>query len=657
MRKLIGTVCMLLAVAAAYSPVAFAAVVAPGFQALLDAAAPDTEIPVIVTMADRVDTAAFKDRDLRQRRRNILIALRGKAASRLPPLKAFLQNNEARRVRELWIINGMAAILKASAIKRLSAQPGVASIRLDETIYPPEVMQAGASPVEWNIAASKAPPLWDLGFTGAGIVVAGMDTGVDPNHSDLIARWRGGANSWYDPNGEHASAPYDYHGHGTGTTALMVGGDATGSAIGMAPGAQWIAVKIFNDAGEADTSVIHMGFQWLLDPDGNPATDDAPHVVNNSWGYTTLVNICFLEFQYDIQALKNSGIIVVFSAGNNGPSASTSISPANNPESFAVGAVDQNLSIAGFSSRGPSACNLENDFFPEVVAPGVDIKTADKTLNGIFPAAFAYVSGTSFAAPHVSGAAALLLQAFPGLAPSDIETALKQSAQDLGAAGPDDVYGHGMIDVQAAYLALIPRTDADGDGYFAESLCSPGAICGTPQDCNDADPGIYPGATETKHDGIDQDCNGYDLTIDIASASYRSDTGMLKVLATSALADAAGLQVEGFGPMTWNAGQSRWELNAASGSNPGTVVVSGVEGAASAATTACSNTCPADLTDDGAVNFADLAILRANFGANCTTLPPETKCPGDITGDRYVNFADLARLRAAFGSSGCIVCE
>jgi bacillopeptidase F len=272
----------------------------------------------------------------------------------------------------------------------------------------------------------------------------------------------------------------------------------------MAPGVQWIAVKMFNDAGEAPISAIHQSFQWLLDPDGDPYTDDAPDVVNNSWGFRTLLYICYLEFQPDIQALQTSGIAVVFSAGNEGiyGPAPTSISPANNPESFAVGAVSNTLYIAGFSSRGPSACVLENDFFPEVVAPGVSVKTADLTFNGVFPISTQHLSGTSFAAPHVAGALALLLSAFPELRVSELEAALMDTAVDLGDIGPDNDYGYGLIDVMAAYRSLVPCTDGDSDAYYVE------AVCGTALDCNDNDDTINPGALEVKHDDIDQDCNG-----------------------------------------------------------------------------------------------------------------------------------------------------
>ena len=199
-----------------------------------------------------------------------------------------------------------------------------------------------------------------------------MDTGVDINHSDLLSRWRGGVNSWYDPNGEH-NTPSDLNGHGTQSMGIMVGGSAGGSAIGVAPDATWIAAKIFNDAGEASLSSIHQGFQWLLDPDSDPLTDDAPDVVNNSWTLQN-VNGCDNEFAADISALRASSIMVIFSAGNYGPSPMTSVSPANNAEGFAVGAVDSTMTIANFSSRGPSC---DGSLYPEVVAPGVNIKTSD----------------------------------------------------------------------------------------------------------------------------------------------------------------------------------------------------------------------------------------------------------------------------------------
>ena len=118
----------------------------------------------------------------------------------------------------------------------------------------------------------------------------------------------------------------------------MVGGSAGGTAIGVAPGAQWISARIFDDGGHSSVTAVHQAYQWLLDPDGNPATDDAPAVVNNSWTFTSLG--CHLEFEHDLQALRAAGILPIFAAGNSGPGTSTSLSPGNNPSAFAVGATD-----------------------------------------------------------------------------------------------------------------------------------------------------------------------------------------------------------------------------------------------------------------------------------------------------------------------------
>ncbi len=451
-----------------------AEVCSPQLQSTMQNLGPESEISVIVTFSDKADISQFKHKDKKLRRGLILRALRQKAEQTQAPCRAFLKNKKAKRIKKLWLINGIAFKAKAGVIQKLATQPGIESIKLDAVIQASVTTLGAPSSAEWNIDAIRAPEVWGLGYTGQGIVVANMDTGVDVNHEGLIGRWRGGTNSWYDPNGEHTASPFDKSGHGTRSMGLMVCGDEDGTSIGVAPGAQWIAVKIFTDAGFASYTAIHEGYQWILDPDGDPDTNDVPHVVNNSWGLDN-IDECDIEFQPDIQVLKAAGIAVVFAAGNYGPGIS-SISPQNNPEGYAAGAVDQSNIIAPDSSRGPSDC--DGTIYPEVVAPGVNVLTADLTFGGFFPDSYAYASGTSFASPHVAGAMALLLDAFPDITVAELEFALEQSALDLGAPGPDNDYGNGLIDVFEAYNLISAKTSngmvtvGDMNGNLSEDIAT-----------------------------------------------------------------------------------------------------------------------------------------------------------------------------------------
>lgn len=426
-----------------------AAVIAPELAAELAGRAPHEEIAVIVSLTDKLDPSQFKLADRSQRDTRLVQALKEKAAATQGPHRVFLQNNGARRLRELWVINGLAVTARASVIRQLASRPGIERISLDSVLKAPVTTAGSAAPPEWNLNTVHAPELWALGHSGAGMVVANMDTGVDAAHPDLAAQWRGGGNSWYDPHGEHA-VPYDSTGHGTQTMAIMVGGSAGGTAIGVAPGARWIATKLYNDAGFANYSDIHVAFQWLLDPDADLGTVDAPDVVNASWGLIGTAGQCIIEFSADIDVLKTAGIAIAFAAGNDGPAPLTSLSPANNPPGFSTGAIDAALAVASFSSRGPSAC--DGTVYPKLVAPGVNINTADLSFGGL--PLYVTVSGTSFAAPHAAGAMALLLGAFPSTGVAQLEAALIQSAHDLGVAGEDNSYGHGLTDVQAAYQLL-----------------------------------------------------------------------------------------------------------------------------------------------------------------------------------------------------------
>ncbi len=415
---------------------------------VLNAVPPDGQVTVIVRLRSKATLAGARHGTRAQRQRAAIDDLRHTADLAQGQLRAYLDaGRQQRRVASytpFWVFDGMSVTATPAVIAELAKRPDVESITPDAVDIVPT--DAPTAPAEPNIAKVNAPALWSQGYYGQGVVVANLDSGVDVTHPDLAPSYRGGSNSWFDPYGQHAT-PTDLSGHGTETMGVMVGGQTGGTTIGVAPGATWIAGRVFNDAGTATATAIHSALQWVLDPDGNPATADAPAVVNNSWAYGNPG--CNLEFQPDLQALRAAGIVPVFADGNSGPAGSTSVSPANYPEALSVGATNANDTIYAFSSRGPAACGEPSGTYPDLVAPGVNIYTTERF--GMYSVA----TGTSLAAPHVAGAIALLMST--GLASATTaEQALLATATDLGVAGADNVFGRGRIDTAAA-LGFVAR--------------------------------------------------------------------------------------------------------------------------------------------------------------------------------------------------------
>jgi serine protease AprX len=471
----------------------------PRVRATLSGLQVNDKLTVIVTLRQRADLRRVAGGNRARRLQWVIRALQATADTTQGRLTSLLikrrdQGLVSSFVR-FWVFNGFSVTATGEVIDELAKHPDVLSISPDDI----QIVPAAYGTPEPNISLINAASLWNLGITGQGVVVANMDSGVDVSHADLAARWRGGSDSWFDPYGQHPTTPTDLSGHGTGTMGIMVGGDAGGTSIGVAPRAQWVAVKIFNDSGKSTTTAIHQGFQWLLDPDGDPNTADAPQVVNNSWTYANAG--CYLEFEPDLQALRAAGILPVFAAGNGGPYTNSSYSPANNPSAFAVGATNNNDQIYAYSSRGPTTCGGSTGPFPEMVAPGVNIRT-----TGLY-GAYITNSGTSFAAPHVAGGLALLLSAYPGLTAAEQESALINSALDLGTVGADNVYGYGRLDLLAAYnwLATIPTATpalTDAPAPTATPTLSPTdtampAPSDTPPPADTATPTAAPTATPT----------------------------------------------------------------------------------------------------------------------------------------------------------------
>ncbi|MBO0845443.1 MAG: S8 family serine peptidase [Nocardioides sp.] len=431
---------------------------APRAQASPRAATSDPLVPAVVVLQDQAHLPARPHTTRLARLRAAEQALRATAANTQPAvlhaLASALSAGQVADVQPLWIQNAISLRATPQVLATLANRPDVASVEPDRVLVAPEpdpALDSATAAVEANLSQVDTPAMWDLGFRGQGVVVASMDTGVDVTHPDLAGSWRGGSNSWYDPNGQHPTTPTDVNGHGTQTMGIMVGGDAGGTSIGMAPAATWIAVKLYNDRGTTTSTAIHLGFQWLLDPDHNPDTADAPQVVNNSWDISA--GGCVPDFRQDLQNLRAVGILPVFAAGNYGPQSGTITSPANYPEAFAVAGVDGSDVVDPASSRGPSPC--AGATAPALAAPDTSIRTSDLFQGWITD------TGTSVGAPHVAGALALLLSALPGLAGSADaqQNALTAGAVDLGPPGVDDDTGYGRLDVLAAYESAVSAPD------------------------------------------------------------------------------------------------------------------------------------------------------------------------------------------------------
>ena len=424
-------------------------VIQPELSELLKTKQADEKIPVIVFLKEQADLSKITNRNESVRTHQVIQSLQGRANTSQKELSSLInsyqRSGEVENYIPCWIFNGFSMSTTPGVIDVLASDSRVMTIRTDHIDLIPAENESDPN-IQDNLDLISAPQVWTQGWMGQGVVVASMDTGVDLTHPDLFENWRGGLNSWYDPFGKY-DFPTDMDGHGTMTMGVILGGNESGTSIGVAPEAKWIAVKIFNDDGSSTATAVHLGFQWLLDPDKNPETNDAPDVVNNSWSFANPG--CNTEFLLDIRALYAAGILPVFSAGNFGPNDGTSVSPANYPEAFAVGAVTNEDVILGLSSRGPSLCAEDETIYPEITAPGFDIFTSD--LFGFYTTA----TGTSMAAPHVSGSLALLLSAFPTLRIEDQQSVLIENAVDLGEIGPDNIYGYGRVDVDRSYRAIL----------------------------------------------------------------------------------------------------------------------------------------------------------------------------------------------------------
>ncbi|MFK5690926.1 S8 family serine peptidase [Ornithinimicrobium sp. LYQ92] len=307
---------------------------------------------------------------------------------------------------------------------------GLDKIWLD---YPIESM------LEHSVPQIGAPVAWEQGYDGSGVTVAVLDTGIDEQHPDLAGQVVASENF------TDADTTNDNWGHGTHVAATVAGTGAAsdGRSVGVAPGASLLNGKVLDDFGNGTTSGLIEGMEW--------AAEQGADVVNMSLGVRGLYTDGTDPASMAVNALvEEHGTLFVIAAGNDGPGEGTVTSPGTADLALTVGAVDRNEDIAYFSSRGPRFG--DNAVKPEITGPGVDIVAARATgTSAGFPIDEHYtaMSGTSMAAPHVAGAAALLAQARPEL------TGMELRAMLVGTAVPNEDLrvldqGAGRVDVPSA---------------------------------------------------------------------------------------------------------------------------------------------------------------------------------------------------------------
>jgi len=427
---------------------------------------------IVVLATAQVDVQALLDSfnlhntPVQQRAIHTNNALRNKAALTRKQLDAIVETMQLEDIQFYWIINGFRATATSSEILKLTQQESISFIDLEYEIIshePTEVAPSGAirnsvGNLERDIKTINAPALWKRGYTGSGRKALIIDTGVDPTHPSLKRNYAGNilpeSQVWFvSPNTPRAA---DCGSHGTHVSGTILGIDRfLNDTIGVAYNANWMGATGLCQDGVSVFDVL----QWALDPDNNPnTTDDMPDVINNSWGYPDgFFNECSSIFVDLLTALEAAGIAVVFSAGNAGPGSQSIGAPSNINRSlvnsFCVGNIDgRNLTINPGSSRGPSICGGNGSLLikPEVSAPGTLVRSS-------VPGGYALFTGTSMAAPHVSGAILLLKEAFPYLSGEALKLALYFTSRDLGEPGEDNFYGMGLIDVDAAFEYLIQQ--------------------------------------------------------------------------------------------------------------------------------------------------------------------------------------------------------
>ncbi len=367
------------------------------------------------------------------------------------------------KYRVYWVNNSVELWIKKKDIEKLLNREDMVMVELvpRAILHRPAPIDRTKTPSRplslWNIHMIGADSVWvRFGYNGSGVIVGSMDTGVDTTHP--VLRGKVIKMKAFTTDGDPSS---DVNGHGTHTAGTILGGNGYSDGniyiddIGVAPGARLVHAKIFENSGTAGD--IMGGFQWIASLKADSGVDI--RVVNNSWGSPNRYSTYYWNA---VLTWKNLGIFPVFSIGNEGQTGySTAGTPGNYPTVMGVGAVNSSDALADFSSKGPAPDQAPwttssywyipdwNRIKPDIAAPGVSI------YSSIPGGGYASYSGTSMAAPHVSGAAAILLQINPSLTPDKLYKILIYTSHQRPLIDyPNYQYGWGRLDLMNAVMSL-----------------------------------------------------------------------------------------------------------------------------------------------------------------------------------------------------------
>jgi serine protease AprX len=419
-----------------------------------------------VHLSARMDAGTLRlDRELRERADALpgssRVILRLKSGVPATAADVAIRKVKGTSGRRLLSVGGQVAYVPNSSLAALAALPGVQSVSLDRRVYGTIERSAAAVGATWVRE--------QLGFDGAGVGIAIVDSGVANWHDDLgssrVTRFADFVN--FQP------AAYDDYGHGTHVAGIIAGNghDSQGRRRGIAPGATLLVEKVLDATGQGYISNVIAAIDYAI------ANRDALgiRVINLSVAAGVYESYTTDPLTLAARRAVEAGIVVVSAAGNLGRSPEGTVqrggvgAPGNAPWVITVGASSHNGTVdrsddtvAAFSSRGPTAIDLEPK--PDLVAPGVGIESIAEAgstlwntkplmrLWGTVPTAtepYLSLSGTSMAAPIVSGAIALMLQANPRLTPSQVKAILEFTAESR--AGYDALtQGAGFLNARGA---------------------------------------------------------------------------------------------------------------------------------------------------------------------------------------------------------------